>query len=180
MWLPPDGDNLNDEQFAAFYLDQLEDAYEEYGAFWVREYGWGDGKCDPCEGYPPDLSDLYTLGFPEDMLKSSGIDLYFSRLHVRYSPEEATQDVMMYSSGMQPKNQQRYIDYNYELESRFPVCGQGYPLEPGMCDFDEGYNQGDTGQKAVDGGKSAGCRSRSAAGGLLLGFGLIGWRRRRR
>lgn len=156
----------------------MEEAYAEYGAFWVREYGWGGGKCDPCEGNPPDLSDLYTLGFPEEMLDSFDLDLYFSRLHVRYSPEQATQDVMMYASKMQPQNQQRYIDYAYELESRFPLCGEGFPLEPGMCDFDEGYIE-DTGQAAVD-GKSTGCRGRSAASGLLFGLGLLGFRRRRR
>jgi hypothetical protein len=174
MWLPPEGDALNDEQFAAFYLNQLDEAYAEHGALWVKEYAWSGGNCDPCEGTPPDASDLYTFGFPEEVLEETyDLNLSFTRLHMRYAPDEATQDVMLYASGYTDNTQQRYIDYVHELESRFPICGQGYPLDPGVCDFDtEGSD--DTGDGIAE--EKRGCGSRAGVG--LLALSLLGWRRR--
>ncbi|MEL6342124.1 MAG: DUF2330 domain-containing protein [Myxococcota bacterium] len=173
MWLPEDGgENLNEEEFGRFYEGLLEDAYvDSEGAFWTVEYGWAGGKCDPCEGDPPSLEQLFTLGVPEEDLSSSFIDMYFTRLHMRYAPEEATQDLNLYLSGTQNATQQRYIDYLYELEDRFPICSTGFPLDPGDCDAS---GSGDV----DDAPASRGCASRLA--GVVLLTGLFWGRRRRR
>ena len=182
MW-QPEGEHFNDEAFASFYTGQLEAAYAEHGAFWTTEYAWGGGKCDPCEGPAPDPSTLLTFGMSEE--DASSFNLFFTRLHARYAPEEATQDLMLYSTGLFEQSQQRYIDYVYELESRFPICDLGIPVEPGTCDFDEEEEPDD---HVPDHGhddepeeeEEAGCLS---GGGGLAGVMLVGltsWRRRRR
>ena len=182
LWLPPEGDSLNDEQFAAFYLSQLDAAYAESGAFWTQEYAWAGGKCDPCEGTLDDLGALVTLGVPEEQLDSSYMDLFFTRLHMRYAPEDATQDLSLYLSRRTDTHQQRYIDYLHELESRFPICGEGYPLEPGECDFDTPSAGDDTGgEDALAASEGCGCGSDDTTAALagVLSLSLLGWRRRR-
>ena len=60
---------------------------------------------------------------------------FITRLHLRYTPEEATQDPVFYMTGRTDQEQMRYIDYVYELEDRFPICGVGMVSDPGTCNY---------------------------------------------
>jgi hypothetical protein len=113
------------------YLDQsLQTAVEaEDGAAWARTYTWSSSKCDPC---PPggELSpeDAQTLGYDAGTPQ-------VTRLWARYSPEAATQDLMLYTDGdFSPSYQLRYITYDPDLESTFLICGDDeFPEDPGTC-----------------------------------------------
>ena len=174
----------------AYYLDQFNGAYEaEAGADWMLEYGWGNGHCDPCTGDQPDEQKLANLGFDFEIMEYG---YYISRLHMRYSPEEATQDVVFYTTGRTDQEQVRYIDYVYELESQFEVCGVGWVSEPGTC----AYEPNPYPDECLDGGKAwaysgrpdddevgelKGCSALAAGSGLwglALGTLLVVGRRR--
>ncbi|MFZ5480513.1 MAG: DUF2330 domain-containing protein [Myxococcota bacterium] len=130
MW-KDDGDG-----FAAYYEDQLDAAFADE-ASWVREYEWSlTANCDPCtrvSGMMPE--ELAELGLPE-------YHGYLTRLRMRYTPDQATQDVVLYETspgggdtgwGGGTGEQIRYIDYVEELEYLFPVCGEGMVENPGTC-----------------------------------------------
>ena len=53
---------------------------------------------------------------------------------MRYTPEEADEDLMLYHSNLTEFSQIRYIEYESFLEDRFPVCGEGMVDNPGSCD----------------------------------------------
>ncbi len=115
--------------FGEFYEERLQAAVDaSSGAAWATEYAWGNGSCDPCTGDIPDETDLVTLGFD----RGQG-DLFFTRLHVRYTPEQATQDLMLYSSGLRDNRQARYVRHEHYLEDQYPMCITGPVEEPGSC-----------------------------------------------
>ena len=181
MWDPVDGQNFGD-----YYAEQFTNGYEETDSgAWTVEYAWGGGGCDPCSGTPPDASDLIALGVNEDLVYYS--DYFFTRLHARYTPAQATEELMLYQSNLTEQMQYRFIEYKYELEDRFPICGEGMANEPGSCDGEEGSNpSNDNGPTEPDGYSAAdsgntGCGGCSSGGGLTLGawlMGLCGLRRR--
>lgn len=121
------------ETFGEYYTNQFDNAYDEVdNAAWTVEYAWGGGGCDPCSGTPPDGSDLIALGLNEDYVHYS--DYFFTRLHARYTPAQATQELMLYQSNITGQDQYRFIEYKPELEDRFPVCGVGMVEDPQSCD----------------------------------------------
>ncbi|MFZ5480511.1 MAG: DUF2330 domain-containing protein [Myxococcota bacterium] len=128
MW-KDDGDG-----FAAYWDRQLDDAFDGE-AGWVSEYEWSlTAGCDPCtsvDGLTPE--ELDALGL-------DGYHGYLTRLRLRYTPEQATQDVVLYETGggdtgwyASTGEQIRFIDYAEELERVFPVCGEGWVESPGAC-----------------------------------------------
>jgi hypothetical protein len=157
----------------AFYQDQLTTAFA--GGTWLEEYSWGLGWCDPCSSEPPSTEQLADMG-----ANWTG-DTWITRLRVRYTPEQATQDLMLYQSGIQETSQVKFIVYNAPMEEYFPVCGLGMVEDPQTCEPNDGANNdsetldppGDSGEKAES---TCGCSSsRSSAGLLLLGLatGLV-------
>ncbi|MES2639608.1 MAG: hypothetical protein V4850_08985 [Myxococcota bacterium] len=66
-----------------------------------------------------------------------GLDDYhghLTRLRVQYTPEQATQDLQLYSTGRPGIAEQiRFIRYAKELEYLFPICGEGLRDNPGTC-----------------------------------------------
>jgi len=137
--------------FGEFYGNEFDVAVAGE-ARWVAEYGWKleqqSMKCDPC---PPEvgdnpfpIADVFALGFSggQELADSGWLwgaapEFYFTRLHIRYTPEQATQDLSLYASGITENTQQRYIQYESYLEAEFPICGFGMVEEPGSC-ADEG------------------------------------------
>lgn len=186
--LPPD---LTD--VAAFWEGQLTNAFADGN--WLVEYAWNAAWCDPCSTEPPDEATLATAGW-------TGSDTpVVTRLHLRYSPEEATQDVVLYGTGNDYAfTQVKYILYRHELESDFPICGIGTPEDPGECpdggttdgEDDTGDGGGDDtggGADTDDGGDTddgddggcSGCATGSSAAGLaglVAGLALVTRRRR--
>ncbi len=159
----------------AYYQSQFTDAYQaEPGADWMVEYKWGNGKCDPCTGEEPDGQLLANVGFD---FEQAGGGYMVTRLHMRYTPDEATEDLTLYLSGMTDQDQMRFIEYNEALEWKFPICDVGMVDKPGTCNFENPYPQ-------ECGSDDCGCAVTDHASSLgwlgvvgLLGLGI---RRRRR
>ena len=70
------------------------------------------------------------------------------------------------------KAQQRYVQYQHELEFLWPVCDAGFPEEPGTCEVVGGYEVLDSG---CGGSKSTGIE----LGAMAFLAGMIGLRRRK-
>jgi len=187
------------QDFEAFYIDQYEAAYAEADeGVWVAEYAWGGAQCDPCNGEPPSASDLATLGKTVDPeTYHYDPNVFFTRLHLRYTPDQAHSDLVLYKSNLTEQHQQRYIDYLYELEDRFPSCGTGMADDPGSCDDDGSGSDGSGGSGAgggsgSDGGSSGGgvdteveekgCATvpmgTGVGGAILVGLAALAGRRR--
>jgi len=130
-----------------YYGGLFADAWAaEEGAGWIVEYAWSPSSCDPCSTEPPTSEEFEEAGFNGDPW-----DAYFTRLRIRYTPEAATQDINLYTSGIIENEQIRFIDYNIQMEDRFPVCGEGMLDDPGSCDED-GYDDGGPDDGGPDGG----------------------------
>ncbi len=178
MWRPEEWAN-----FGEFYGAQFGAALAaEERAAWVREYAWGGGGCDPCSGEPPGESDLAAVGFA-----GTPTDAFFTRLHMRYGPGDADQDLVLYLSNDPSFSQVRYIEYVRELEEHFPVCGQGWIEDGGTCEG--GGVETPVTPDGADGGEASsagggGCGCGSAAGpawaGLAAMLAALGRRRGRR
>lgn len=118
--------------FAVFW-DEAFDAprVDSPGALWTQEYTWAPAWCDPCAGDPLTDEDVQALGFD-----GTAWDAFFTRLHLRYEPTQAKQDVVLYTSGDETRTQIRYILYDPALEDRYPLCQTGWADDPGSCDAD--------------------------------------------
>ena len=121
-----------------------------------------------------DVNDLASLGFDggEGMMAGEA-SYYFTRLRMRYTPEQATEDLTLYVSGITNNNQQRYIQYASYLEALYPVCVTGWVEEdPGSC-ADEGreYRQR---IRQQEGGCAVVTTWDRTAGLLLVLLGLLG------
>jgi len=171
MWIQ------SDETFDEFYAERFTEGYDyEPGADWVTEYGWllvwEQPKCDPCTGPPPETQEMANLGFrnnPDDP------GFYFSRLHMRYTPDEATQDIVFYLSGLRNNTQARYILYFDQLEDRFPVCTEGWAPDPNTCVFVDPYADVecvdlDEWEKSCEG---EGCGCTSSDRGAFVGLSML-------
>jgi hypothetical protein len=115
MWASQDG-----ESFGEYYLRKYDEAWQALGTGigWNTEYSWSNSSCDPCSGNPPAEQDLMTLGYEGDTW-----NVHFTRLHLRYTPEAATQDVSLYFSNMAPQEQVRFIEYEACLTDQgYEVC----------------------------------------------------------
>ncbi len=119
------------ESFGEFYRERLKAAMkvESQVGVWTTEYSWQPTKCDPCTDDGP-LSDIdaRALGY-----SAGATNAHFTRLLVRYTPQQANQDLVMYHSNSSSQEQARYIAYRDDLGGDFPVCGDGWTA-PGTCD----------------------------------------------
>ena len=178
-------------EFGEFYADQFASAYgREEGAIWTTEYTWKNEpqavKCDPCTGPPPDTQQLTNVGYEDGGTNH----FHVTRLHLRYTPAEATQDLIFYHSRQTPQRQKRYIEYKEDFEDRYPLCGSGWSADPATCEYDDPFedtvcltrsdwrDQCEMEAEASCGGCSAQRRS-SAPIWFGLSMLLVGLRRRR-
>jgi hypothetical protein len=106
-------------------------------AGWILEHSWDMGQaCDPCTGTDPfTVDEMAQLGFGSADTGHYGSYLgHLTRLRVRYTPEQATQDLVLYEVGDSAAMEQtRYIRYKEELEFLYPVCDEGFVDTPGEC-----------------------------------------------
>lgn len=177
MWQPE-----GEETLTAYYDRQLDDAFGNIaGAEWVTEYSWGNGNCDPCTGVIPSDDDVYSVGYQPDY--HMGMYYWFTRIRMRYSPDTAHQDLVLYETRTHEQTQMRFIQYERELEQYFPICNVGTVENGGTCDDD---TAGDL-EDELDGAGAAagvGCGCTSAEGAaatpVLGGLLLVGAALRRR
>ena len=96
MWSDPSG---NDD-FTMFYEDAFDQMWlAEADAAWTTEFAGTWGSCNPCSGVNITEDDLTALGFTGDPWNH-----HVTRIRARYTPEQATQDLVLYGSGMlEPK-----------------------------------------------------------------------------
>ncbi len=114
------------------------------GFAWSTEYAWGTGqgvKCDPC---PDDgaisNAELEALGFAQ-----ASYGWHITRLRLRYTPAEVTEDLVMYPTHIDSQEQVRYMVRKWELEGMLPVCG-GAPEAPGSCYSAEYWSRLESGE----------------------------------
>ncbi|MSQ01313.1 MAG: DUF2330 domain-containing protein [Myxococcales bacterium] len=109
---------VRDESFAAFYEEQLVEAFES--GTWLTEYAGGTtGDADVFASAPP---------LTEEEVIAAGSNVaspFLTRLHLRYTPEEATQDLVIYPSGLYEPQSTWFMAYTEELDGLYPVCGEG-------------------------------------------------------
>lgn len=122
------------EDFGAWYGAKV-DALFESDAGWIREHSWpvlsysNDYHCDPCTP----TGDFTTEQLAE--LGAMGEEVHLTRLRVRYTPEQAVEDLALYTNGLYAvKDQSRFITYKKELEFLWPICEVGFAEDPGECD----------------------------------------------
>lgn len=175
--------------YTDWYDGELDVAFAE--GRWITEYAWNPNGCDPCSSDPPSPELLAELG-----AAWTSDSTFFTRLRVRYTPEQVPQDLALYATGMQDSDQVRYITYKYELESTYETCGIGIPADPGTCDGQSGgdlngdgvgdwiFDPVDESGTGVGGGYGGGCSAAPRASTPWLGLvasalALLGARRRR-
>ena len=160
------------EEFGQYVSSNFTAAYEsEDSAGWLLEYSWGGGNCDPCAGTPPDQTDLVSLGMNEETVHYG--NYYFTRLHMRYTPQQVEEELVLYHTNIAEQSQIRYIEYKEELEDRFPVCGLGMVDDPGSCNGGGGASDDDD-ELASGDIRDAGCRGGcDSTGGAFAGLWLL-------
>ena len=104
-----------EQNFSNFYLDLFNRNYvkESKNAVFL-EYAWNVSpnagiKCDPCVSPPPIFEDFREAGvhWAKDMSRNS--EVYFTRLHVRYSRKHFPQDLFFQVTPNRQNFQCRYI-----------------------------------------------------------------------
>ncbi|MCB9223754.1 MAG: DUF2330 domain-containing protein [Crocinitomicaceae bacterium] len=106
------------EKFGKFYVDLFEKAHmrEDKEAIFL-EYAWNIAptfpgvKCDPCVGPPPIYSDFQQAGvdWAINQNNQAASDVFFTRLHVRYSRDTHPQDLLFHVTPNKEHFQARYI-----------------------------------------------------------------------
>lgn len=148
------------EDFQEFYDDHYTKAWEAVGdAGWAKEFEGGPYDCNPCTGIYLGNAELSDLGYTGDFY-----DHYLTRIHMRYTPEQATEELTLYSSGLAEPDVLSYAD---DVETNYCV--------PSFCDgtptpeFVE-----------VDRCSSCGCSGGTPVGLLaaVAGLGMVAGRRR--
>lgn len=170
------------QTFADLYQDQLDTSFAtgtqaDGEGGWILEYAWGGGKCDPC----PDPGFLDDRDLREVGWGAGASQAFVTRLRARYSPEQASEDLVFYHSNITSQLQTRFMTYDKDLEETFPICGTGWVTEdPGSCYDEDGNLKGRT-----DGGTEQDRREPRRQAllptglGIVAFLGVLGLRRRR-
>lgn len=110
------------QSFSDFYVSMFDKSWVREGKSTVfLEYSWDVSpsnyvKCDPCVGEPPVVADLKEagvdwLGKPNNYGLPGG-QVYFTRLHVRYSRDKFPQDLFFQETPNKENFQGRYVTYH--------------------------------------------------------------------
>ncbi|UKN02349.1 DUF2330 domain-containing protein [Paracrocinitomix mangrovi] len=123
------------EKFGKFYVDLFEKAHakEDKEAIFL-EYAWNVSpqfsgvKCDPCVGPPPIFSDFKQAGvdWAVNSNNQAANNVFFTRLHVRYSRETHPQDLLFQVTPNKEHFQGRYILHNTVQSDLKCDAGQEY------------------------------------------------------
>lgn len=118
--------------FGKFYKSLFKKSYKNEGKNGVfLEYAWtvtpsfGGMKCDPCVGPPPITTQLTEAGV--DWLDGTGVNnVFFTRLHVRYTRDKFPQDLFFQETPNKEHFQARYIITHPAYGDLSCKEGQGY------------------------------------------------------
>jgi len=182
----PDGCVWGDpatDSFAAVYDGLYTDAWSAVGdAAWTTEYSSVPGGANPAAGTLPTQEQLTSLGFPGSSSAS-----VITRLHMRYTPEQADQDLTLYAQHMTRNDASAYADASPNNDCIEYNCDGTLNVDSGGTDTDLDSDE-DTSSDSGGGtpGKSTGCGCAATPGrmagptgtGLLVGLGALLRRRR--
>ncbi|MFP5470005.1 MAG: DUF2330 domain-containing protein [Bacteroidia bacterium] len=118
------------ERFGEFYVDLFNKEYNYQGKnavfleyAWNVSPNWGGMKCDPCVGNPPIFDDLAQAGVFWNM---NAEQVFFTRLHVRYSRDKFPQDLLFQATPNRENFQGRYIMTHTATGDLTCDAGQNY------------------------------------------------------
>ncbi|MCB9763165.1 MAG: DUF2330 domain-containing protein [Alphaproteobacteria bacterium] len=174
--------------FPTYYAGRLDSALPtapETEAHWLLEYSWSPYHCDPC----PDDAALAEWVVEESGFEGTSQEATFTRLRMRYAPEQVTGDLLFNLSGIPDQVQQRYIQYNENMEDRFPICNEAANtaelLEGQVESCDDEFAEWDKENRRADRAENRECgsvepRAPALAAALLWLLGMSLRRRRSR
>jgi hypothetical protein len=118
------------EQFGPFYKAMFtEQVRREDMSVVFTEYAWDMGWCDPCAAEPLSAGELKRLGvWWVDAAGSNGggVDVFLTRLHVRYDGAHFPQDLVFQQTGDKTNFQGRYILHHPFTGDTACVAGDAY------------------------------------------------------
>lgn len=122
-------------EFSDFYQAMFTKAYEREGknvAF--LEYAWDMAGCDPCSAEPLTLEELqqagvFWLSVPAATSWTRPVNVFLTRLHVRYSRDRFPEDLMFQSTNNRSFFQGRYVLRHHFTEAASCVAGRQYQRE---------------------------------------------------
>lgn len=140
------------DDFADFYETRFRPGWEAAGyAAWAVEWAGGWYDCAPCSGVTITEDDILALGYEGDPWGH-----FLTRVHFRYTPDTADEDIVFYGSGLYESQTQSYADANPSNARCIEAC----PDSPGEVWMEENGYPRDTGDGAdgdgADGGGAGG------------------------
>jgi hypothetical protein len=99
------------DDFAPFYKALFSEAVRKDDMSTVfTEYAWDMTWCDPCAADPLSRDELHRLGvFWVDTDGSSPVNVFITRLHVRYDRDHFPEDLVFQETGDRQNFQARYV-----------------------------------------------------------------------
>lgn len=119
---------LRPEELETWSARAFDDALRTDPPSWLPAYSGPADQCGPCLGdplLPAELSDLGFAGMPEAA--------WVSRLQMRWDPETRPDALRLTPEGPAP-TQLTWVAWDPALTFAWPVCGEGFVDEPGVCD----------------------------------------------
>ncbi len=175
IWGDPNADD-----FSVFYDDLYTKAWTAVGdAGWTVEFAGGFYDCNPCSGVYITEEDVEALGF-----RGNADNHHLTRLHMRYTPEQAETDLVLYGSGLYEPMVTAYADdyeQNYSCVESF-CDGRDTPTEEDGWDDDgdlDGDSPGGDDPGLQSAGTGCGCDNAAAPGMIAAATALLAARRRR-
>ncbi len=169
------------DEFSDFYKDMFAHQVEkENGKAVFTEYAWDMSWCDPCAAEPLSRSQLQELGVmwldedgnqdqpgtirPGPMPGPQPVDVFVTRLHVRYDGKTFPQDLTFQVTGDKQNYQGRYV-LRHPWRGDFDQCEEARDYADTLVTrWDQeaenlakltGWDEADIKQKMADGGFSA-------------------------
>lgn len=141
------------DDFAEFYDDRFRTFWEQQNdAAWTVEYAGSQGDCNPCSSVSIDETHLAALGFEGDARSH-----FLTRIHARYTPEQADEDLALYHSRIGDVKVTSFADDTKLNNECIDTCEE------------------------LDSGKACGCNGAGGTTGVVaLGMGLLATFARRR
>jgi hypothetical protein len=171
------GDPSGGDDFMAFYETAFTEAWESTGdAGWTVEYAGAWNDCNPCSATSITAEDIAALGFTGEPAEH-----HLTRIRSRYTPAQATQDLVLYASGLVEPKVTAYADDVGQNECIENICLDD--PAPGDSGAPEGDGPGDdvaADGSTLAGGTGCGCDAGGAGVDGLVALALAGLAVRRR